>query len=62
MLGERICDSVGVVPFFIVALIVCVSFVIGHCFVTQYFVSFLVLQSYISLWKRKLAALIALFS
>ena len=43
MLGEKICDSAGVVPLFIVALIVCASLVIGHCFVTQYLVSFLVL-------------------
>ena len=34
MLGERICDSAGVVPLFIVSLVVCVSLVICHCFVT----------------------------
>ena len=34
-----------VVPLFIVALIVSVSFVFGLCFVKQYLVSFLVLQA-----------------
>ena len=43
--------SVVVDSLFIVAPIVCVFFVFGPCFVVQYLVSFLVLQS--SRWGRE---------
>ena len=39
------------IQLFIVALIVCVSFALGPCFVIQYSVSLLVLQS--SCWGRE---------